>query len=960
VKNFTNNKKKDKENEIPDYNSLILRDREKLFSELTIKEKAHLKININGGPPHLPSKWSQLKFSLDIHHSKKIYHGSIGNLRQIQNKGVVGAVNIEQYLSLQEKQIIRFLAYNAEYEESMLILNSEKASDFFQCLFFYNNIFCDRCRILFLPYQCEIAAGTILRGNTKVIIPVLRSKNYNLSLENASIVLGQNGLWTGVFGKYFWLPGTRDVKWLRDFIRSKKEFTNDSDFISELDKLKNSGIQILESKDIAKRTKVNYPDPILLANIANDETLYLKLLFDYDSDILPSNFDKINLSYKRIIERNLDFENKIRGKILFYGFKETNSDPSLFYTKEKELFSLFFSKLVEEWKSSMRVFVEYQNELNSKIIPNKLSVKMKIAGIEKESFIINCDFRAGNDSIPIGDIIKAVDEEKKYFFAKGENTCFEIDDKLRNFIREIKDIVLKAEDGNIRLSKVQAKMWNELSNEFSFAKLPEISEFAEKLDLIYKKADLPENLNAVLRPYQEEGYLWIISRFANGLNCLLADEMGLGKTIQAITALLKLKEENSKKSIPFKAIVLCPSSLTKNWQVEFAKFTKSIKTILIHGPGRYELWNEVLSSDVIITSYPTFKKDLDKYTEMVFDLAILDEAQHIKNPQTGNARSCKKLKAIHKIVLTGTPIENAPIELWSIIDFLHPNIFGSYNYFKKQFDFSNEKFNDTLKRFTSRISPIILRRRKDEVSTQIPPKTEQLIYCDMDEVQSVAYKNIFNNFKEKFIRLSSEKGNTVKLEILSLLLRLRQFCCHPSLLPKEFNLSNIPSSKTELLKELLLEAEDSGQKTIVFSQFPQMLKIIENWLISRKVNFEYIDGTINNRLERVAHFNSDEKCMVFLISIRAGGFGLNITSAERIIIYDPWWNPAVEEQAAARSHRIGQKKNLTVQKLILKETIEEKVINLQKRKRILFNEIIEKTPSIFRNLSLEDIKELFN
>ena len=158
----------------------------------------------------------------------------------------------------------------------------------------------------------------------------------------------------------------------------------------------------------------------------------------------------------------------------------------------------------------------------------------------------------------------------------------------------------------------------------------------------------------------------------------------------------------------------------------------------------------------------------------------------------------------------------------------------------------------------------------------------------------------------------------------------------------------------------MLEAEDSGQKTIVFSQFPQMLKIIENWLISRKVNFEYIDGTINNRLERVAHFNSDEKCMVFLISIRAGGFGLNITSAERIIIYDPWWNPAVEEQAAARSHRIGQKKNLTVQKLILKETIEEKVINLQKRKRILFNEIIEKTPSIFRNLSLEDIKELFN
>jgi len=959
AKNFINdNKRESKESGVPDYNGLIIRDRERLFSELTIKEKAYLKININGSPPHLPSKWSQMKFSVDIHYLDKVYRGSLGNLRQIQNKGVVGAIKIEEYLSLQEKQIIRFLAYNAEYEESLLLLNSEKASDFFHCLFFYNNIFCEKCRISFFPYQCEIAAGIILKNNRKIVIPVLRSKNYNLSLENANIVLGQNGIWVGIFGKYFWLPGTRDVKWLRDFIRSKKEFINDSELSSELNNLKDAGIQILESNDIAKKAKTSTPIPVLLAKIANDESLYLKLLFDYDGDLFPSNADMINLSYNRIIERDLEFENKIKSKILFAGFKQENSVSSLFYTKEKELISLFFSKLVEEWKSSIKIFVEYQEKLNANIVPHKLSIAMKIAGIENESFIINCDFHAGNNSISVHDVIKAVEEDKRYFSTK-DNIHFEVTNELKRFINEIKDILIRAEIGNIRLSKAQAKMWNELSNEFTFAKLPEITEFASKLDSKCENVELPQNLNAILRPYQVEGYQWIISRFTNGLNCLLADEMGLGKTVQAIAVLQKLKEEKNKKGLPFKAIVLCPSCLTENWQMEFAKFANSIKTLLIHGPGRNELWNEVLDSDVIISSYPTFKRDIDKYTEIIFDLVILDEAQHIKNPQTGNARSCKKIRANHKLVLTGTPIENAPVELWSIVDFLHPGILGSHNYFKKQFNVPEEKIKDALKRFSIRISPIILRRRKDDVSEQIPPKMEQFIYCDMDEIQSLAYKQIFETTKEKFIKLSSEKVNPVKFEILSLLLRLRQFCCHPSLLPKEYNISDVPSAKTELLKELLLETEDSGQKTIVFSQFPQMLKIIADWLISRNIDFEYIDGTINNRLERVERFNSNEKCMVFLISIRAGGFGLNITSAERIIIYDPWWNPAVEEQAAARSHRIGQEKNLTIQKLILKDSIEEKVINLQERKKIIFNEIIEKSPSTFRNLSIEDIRELF-
>jgi non-specific serine/threonine protein kinase len=395
--------------------------------------------------------------------------------------------------------------------------------------------------------------------------------------------------------------------------------------------------------------------------------------------------------------------------------------------------------------------------------------------------------------------------------------------------------------------------------------------------------------------------------------------------------------------------------------MEFAKFAPSLKTLLLRGISRNELWPKVTDYDVVITSYALMKRDIQKHSSIKYDLIILDEAQHIKNPDTANSIICRKINAKAKVVLTGTPIENNIGELWTILDFLHPGILGSYPVFKKKYNLRD--FDETaLNNLSTRISPIILRRRKNDVLSQLPPKTEQNIFCDMEEEQESFYKKMLENAKQKCREIMDTRTSGGRIEILTLLLRLRQFCCHPALLPKEFGVANLASAKTELLKELILESADSFQKTLVFSQFPSLLKIVSKWLADKNIKFEYLDGATPaaDRMRRVENFNSDPSIVIFLLSIKAGGFGFNLTSADKVIIYDPWWNPAVETQASDRAHRIGQHKAVSVYKLLVNNTIEEKILRLQDTKKKLSDGVIEKTPSVFTKLTDEDIMRLFS
>ncbi|HPN84466.1 MAG TPA: DEAD/DEAH box helicase [Victivallales bacterium] len=943
----------------PGYGSLLLRNRDSLTSESQPSSRdSCLRIFFQDELPHLPSKWSVLKISVEIISENKSYRGNIGNLRQLHSKGTVGGLLNNSQFSLQEKQIVRYLSFNADYEDSSLLLNAEKASDFFHCLVGFKNVFCNSTNLSFFPEPCDLAVGEISGGTIKKIVPLISTKLSYFNLENSSFVIGQNGVWVGIFGNYFWIPGSRDVKWIRDFARYNAKFANDEEFNAEIEKFKVSGLEIVSGYKIPKNKKETQPKPILLANFAGGRELRLTLLFRYADAVFPADFKNAGLCAGSIIERNTFFESNFERRLLFAGFKKDMKTPGLYSSSNSELSGLFMRKFSSEWSADVEIYVKGATNLIEEAKRNlPAALHTRLVSEDNEGFNIECEIRSGKEKIPIDKILKAC-EDGSAFIETEDKALVEIPDELKKFVLATKDMLRNVNGSTLRISKAQSLAWDSFSEDFSQNRIAKITEFRNGVKLHPPHLVISNEFSGSLREYQNEGVAWMLSRFENGLNCMLADEMGLGKTVQTISLLLEMKTKYKDENRP--NLIVCPSSLTENWQMEIAKFAPTLKCVRLHGMERERIWNETSNPDVIISSYSTFKRDIIRHSEKKYRLLVLDEAQHIKNPETGNARSCKKINAAHKLVLTGTPIENAPIEIWSIVDFLHPGILGTHNSFKKQHS-GSENNDEALKRLAVKISPLILRRRKMDVLPQLPPKTEQMLYCEMDDSQAEAYEKIRLSFRKKFEELSSGgiKAGT-KFELLTLLLRLRQFCCHPSLLPDEFQSASLPSAKTELLKELILEAGDSGQKTLVFSQFPSLLKIIAAWLDSRHVSYEYLDGSTSDRMERVRRFNSEKECGVFLLSIKAGGFGLNLNSAERVIIYDPWWNPAVEQQAADRAHRIGQTKPVVIQKLLVKNSIEEKILSMQERKKRYFDNLMEEAPSVFKNLSLQEIKALFD
>ena len=351
---------------------------------------------------------------------------------------------------------------------------------------------------------------------------------------------------------------------------------------------------------------------------------------------------------------------------------------------------------------------------------------------------------------------------------------------------------------------------------------------------------------------------------------------------------------------------------------------------------------------------------MEHVRDLQFKYLILDEAQHIKNPSTGNSQTCKSIEAVHKLVLTGTPLENSPEDLWSIFDFLHQGMFGSLNSFRRKY-IAQTASPDAIRDLSSQIAPFILRRKKADVYKEIPPKIEQTLYCEMDDSQRKVYDAFLAEGRRKCEILKSGSHELSKFEILSSLLRLRQVCCHPDLIPGTLRPdadTPVRSAKMELLKELLLETIDSGHKVLLFSQFTSLLSIVRNWLDSESIRYEYLDGATTDRMARVDSFNNSADIPLFLLSLKAGGLGLNLTSADTVIIYDPWWNPAAEAQAADRTHRIGQTKSVNCIKLLVKNSIEEKVLELQRMKAGLFNNLVEAPSEAMRGMSMEDFEFL--
>ncbi len=552
--------------------------------------------------------------------------------------------------------------------------------------------------------------------------------------------------------------------------------------------------------------------------------------------------------------------------------------------------------------------------------------------------------------------------EGKKYVRLSDNSFAPIDaERVQSMLdREVELITAAGKSGKIPLSqagRVQ-ELLQHTANSSITGSAKDLFKKLESIDEI-KAVKKPKALKATLRPYQEQGLSWLRFIHEIGSGGVLADDMGLGKTIETIALLLSLKAE--KKDEALRALIVAPTSVVSNWVREIERFGPSLTTALWHGAGRKEQADELETSNVIITSYALLRRDIDLLKELRLDYAILDEAQAIKNPVSATAQAAKELNAEHRLALTGTPIENRLSEIWSLFDFVSPNMLGSLQKFEERYARPIEQGNsERAARMRSVIHPFILRRTKNEVAKDLPPKLEVDKLIDMVPDQKAIYLQVLREVRAQVMGEVERQGMAKsQLHILAGLTKLRQAACDPRLLglPREF--SHDDSGKLSALRELVEEVESGGHKVLIFSQFVTMLKLIAQSLDEDKIKYEYLDGSTMDRPERIDRFQQDPTIPVFLISLKAGGSGLNLTAADTVIHFDPWWNPAVEDQASDRAHRIGQKKVVTVYRLVAAGTIEEKILQLKQKKKDLVNSVLSEDAGGEKMLTKEDLDDLF-
>ena len=488
--------------------------------------------------------------------------------------------------------------------------------------------------------------------------------------------------------------------------------------------------------------------------------------------------------------------------------------------------------------------------------------------------------------------------------------------------------------------------------------------------------DLPTDLASRLRPYQRDGINWLDFLARNGLGGILADEMGLGKTLQALAFLVALRQRAGKAGHP--ALVVCPTSLIENWRREAAEFTPELRVGALSGPDRFARWTGPTDLDLVITSYALLRRDAEFHRGQSYAVAILDEAHFIKNPDSQTARAAFAVRAPHRFVLTGTPMENSVRDVWSVMHFAMPGYLGKREDFRERYELPISRGGDAdaQARLARRLRPVLLRRRKAEVARELPEKIEQVAYCELTPAQAAAYREILDQGRQTIEETGDERAG--RMLILSTLLRLRQACCDLRLLGVEVAATDSEvdddeasggattplagSAKLALLLELMEQAREGAHRVLIFSQFVSMLKLIGAQLEERNVGYAYLDGSTKDRQAEVDRFQRDDGPPVFLISLKAGGTGLNLTAADTVIHFDPWWNPAVQAQATDRAHRIGQDRVVTSYQLITRDTVEEKILNLQRSKRKATDAVIERDGlgGALGGLSMAEMTELLN
>ncbi len=653
------------------------------------------------------------------------------------------------------------------------------------------------------------------------------------------------------------------------------------------------------------------------------------------------------------VKRNREEEAALREQILATGIIEDT--PGLFYATLEEALEWLFDGLPVLAEQGFEILGE---EKLVRFNVNRASASFGV-NISSESDWFDLEVTLSFDGIDVSleELKRALQAQKKFVKLRNGSIARlpqKLIDKLNymlNFGRVQGDTLRFANHHLTFIDRLLAEADTKQMDHLSEEKLKSLDKFDQ-----IKNYPLPENFHGELRDYQKAGYDWLnfLKEFSFG--GILADDMGLGKTVQAL-ALLR-NEINEKPRQP--NLIVAPTSVIFNWVREIERFTPDIKYLVHYGTRRSRDIRKLRRYPLILTTYGHVRRDITMLKEIPFNYAILDESQNIKNPLSETSKAVRLLNARNRLALTGTPVENNTMDLWSQFAFVNPGLLGDQAFFKENFmrPIEKEQNMEVAESLRRLIFPFILRRTKEDVAKELPPKVENIIYSPMLETQQKLYDKWRTAYRDNILKEIESQGlNKSKFKVLEGLTRLRQIACHPELVDPKF-MDN--SGKFDALMEMIDEIISEKHKVLIFSQFVKMLHIIRRKLEEKGIGYSYLDGSTKDRQEVVDKFQNNEDIQIFLISLKAGGTGLNLTAADYVIHYDPWWNPAVEMQATDRAYRIGQTRKVFAYKLISKDSVEEKIVRLQEKKKSLVKTLISTEEAFFKSLTKDDILELFD
>lgn len=691
-------------------------------------------------------------------------------------------------------------------------------------------------------------------------------------------------------------------------------------------------------------------------------TLYASVEFQYDghqTTPLANSGGWILNGGKGYLQRNREAESQLMSALreLSLQPKETNyygqTPPGHLQFAAKELDRIVETLTATGWH------VEAEGSLIRRSGSLSVSVSSGIDWFDVEGQV---DF--DGQEVPLPDLLSAIRRGEKYI-ELGDGTRGLLPQEWLDKYAPLTELSARREGDALRFQPGQALLLDSLlaarEAEIDLQVDRQFAATRKRLQSFagVKPISAAKVFRGELRDYQKEGLGWL--RFLEKFNFggCLADDMGLGKTIQVLALLVDRCRRQPQKTDRRPSLIVAPKSLTHNWRLEAEKFAPRVSVADYTGIDRKERIEDFNEYDLIVTTYGTLRNDAEELSETQWDYAVLDEAQAIKNAASQSAKASRLLDARHRLALSGTPVENHLGELWSIFEFLNPGFLGKSQSLRQLSAGRTDDDDARIEALRKGLAPFLLRRTKQQVLPQLPKKTEQTLYCDLKPAQRKQYNALRDHYRAALTKRIAKSGMAKsKIQVLEALLRLRQAACHPGLV--DGTQAKKSSAKLDLLLEQLTQAVEEGRKTLVFSQFTSMLTLVKEKLDKANVCYEYLDGKTSNRQQRVDRFQTDASCPIFLISLKAGGVGLNLTAADLVFILDPWWNPAVEAQAIDRAHRIGQTKPVFAYRLIARDTVEEKILELQTKKKDLANAIISGDGSLLKQLSADDLQSLLS